>query len=287
MRDSKPSSSAQTVALARAHLHWAAIVDDPWAERMLMPRRRVAARALRRWPLSRYGQSATFSFLAARTRFFDDAVTDAIEGGLRQIAIIGAGYDTRAWRLARPSVRFFELDHPATQQDKQQRAPAGDVVYVPVNLPDDPLEDLLLAAGFAIADPSVFIVEGLTMYLPEAATEEVFAALAAAGAPGSRLAVNFTASGGGSVSPISRLLATAIRTTWSLSGEPTYHWATRANVPPLLARTGWTQTECLTGPAVALRYLSDTAMATSGVNPEAFCVSAHRAAVELSTDDDA
>jgi len=56
--------------------------------------------------------------IAARTRFVDAEVTGAIEAGLRQVVTCGAGYDDRALRFRTSGVRFFELDHPATQADK-------------------------------------------------------------------------------------------------------------------------------------------------------------------------
>lgn len=54
--------------------------------------------------MSRVGRNASFACLAARTRFFDDAVVEALDEGLSQVGVIGAGYDSRAWRLARPGV---------------------------------------------------------------------------------------------------------------------------------------------------------------------------------------
>jgi methyltransferase (TIGR00027 family) len=272
----KPSSSAQTVALVRAHLHEAGIIDDPLAAPMLTPSRRAMARALRRRPLTRWGRNPGFSFLAARTRFFDDAVVDSIDEGTRQVVVVGAGYDTRAWRLARDGVRFFEVDHPATQQDKRARAPAGGPVYVPVDLSEDAIDERLLAAGLEPGDPSVFVVEGLTMYLPETTAEDMFARLATVAGPGSRLAVNFTGSGGGSVAPASRAVSRLMRARWRASGEVTYHWANRGDVSAVLDRTGWTQVEQLTGPKVAARYLAGGPMDVVGVNPDAFCVTARR-----------
>ena len=64
------------------------------------------------------GQGAS---LIARTRFFDDRVLAALSAGIRQVVILGAGYDDRALRFRSPGVRFFELDHPATQADKARR----------------------------------------------------------------------------------------------------------------------------------------------------------------------
>ena len=60
-------------------------------------------------------------YLDARTRFFDRVVVGAIGRGVRQIVVGAAGYDGRAFRYAKPGVRWFEVDHPATQRDKQER----------------------------------------------------------------------------------------------------------------------------------------------------------------------
>jgi len=183
VRDAKPSSSAQTVTLVRAHLTWVGVLDDPWAETMLRPRWRVMGHAMRRWPLTRYARSAAFSFLAARTLFFDDTVTGALDAGVHQVAVIGAGYDSRAWRLARPSVRCFEVDHPATQRDKRLRAPGGGPTYVAADLSRDSLAQVLPTAGFEPGVASVFVVEGLTMYLPERTVIAMLSTLAELSGP--------------------------------------------------------------------------------------------------------
>jgi methyltransferase (TIGR00027 family) len=276
MRDSKASSSAATVTLARAHVHRLKLIDDPYAEAMVSPRHKLTLYALQRWPLSAYGRSATFSFLAARTMFFDEAVQHAIRDGIRQVVILGAGFDARAWRLQEPGVRFFEIDHPATQHEKRRRAPTGgDVTYVPADLRHDGLAKTLQEAGLSANQRSVFIAEGLTMYFTAPETKRMFAELAAVAPAESRLAANFVGAGGGSVT--FRTVAKVIRARWRMSGEPMYHWATRDDVSNLLVAAGWKQNECLSGPAVATRYLSSTSMTVSGINPESFCVSAIRA----------
>jgi methyltransferase (TIGR00027 family) len=276
VREGKSSASAQTVATVRAHLTWMGIVDDPFAESMLRPRARLMARALRRWPGNRYAHSATFSFLAARTRFFDEEITRALDDGIDQVGIIGAGYDTRAWRLARAGVDFFEVDHPATQRDKQLRAPIRGPRYVPVDLSDRGLAENLVSAGCRAGAASVFILEGLTMYLSEDAVERTLSALAEFSGPGSRIAANFTISGGGSVSPISRATAKLIRAGWALSGEQTHRWLQDNDVAGLLKRTGWTEQANVPGPTLAERYLTDTELPMTGVNSGVFCISASR-----------
>jgi methyltransferase (TIGR00027 family) len=234
--------------------------------------------ALQRWPFSRYGRSATFSFLAARTLFFDGAVRDAITDGIHQVVILGAGYDARAWRLQHLGVRFFEVDHPATQREKQRRAPGGgDVTFIPADFRHDGVARLLRRGGLSDAR-TVVIAEGLTMYLTHNETEKLFAEMAAVSPAGSRLAANFVDPGGGSVGALSRAVAKVMRARWRLSGETMYHWATPETVRDLLAAAGWRQSESITGPEVVKRHLSHTSMATSGLNPAAFCVFATRGA---------
>lgn len=220
MQGSRPSSSAQTVTLARAHLTWLGVVEDPFARSLLPWRLSVLEALLRRRPFTRLGRTPTLSFLAARTQFFDDAVREALEEGASQVLIVGAGYDSRAWRLARNGVPFFEVDHSATQADKRSRAPSCGPTYVPADLRDETLIEELHSHGFDSAVRTIFVVEGLTMYLDEGTVARLLADLAILGVAGSRLAVNFTVSGGGSVAPMSRMAAKVIRTTWRARGEP-------------------------------------------------------------------
>ena len=58
-------------------------------------------------------------YLRARTAFFDRVVVGALERGVTQVVVVGAGYDGRALRYAKPGVRWFEVDHPATHADKR------------------------------------------------------------------------------------------------------------------------------------------------------------------------
>jgi methyltransferase (TIGR00027 family) len=173
-------------------------------------------------------------------------------------------------------VDFFEVDHPATQQDKRLRAPIGGPRYVPVDLNHGGLAQQLVSAGFRPGAASVFILEGLTMYLSEDAVRTTLAALADVSGPGSRIAANFTISGGGSVSPISRATAKVIRASWALSGEQTHRWLKDNDVSALLTRTGWTEQANLPGPILAERYLTDTGLPTTGVNSGVFCITASR-----------
>ncbi len=78
-------------------------------------------------------------YLRVRTSFFDRVVLNALERGTIQVAAIGAGYDGRALRYAKPGVRWFEVDHPVTQRDKRQRLqrlaiPAPELTFVAADL---------------------------------------------------------------------------------------------------------------------------------------------------------
>jgi methyltransferase (TIGR00027 family) len=277
VKNARPSSSAQTVALARAHLNWIGVLDDPWAETMLRPPWAAVHRVLRQPLISRLGRNRSFAYLAARTRFYDAMVAGALDAGVRQVAVIGAGYDSRAWRLGRPGVEFFELDHPATQADKGQRAPAGGPRYIPAELGTEPLGPLLARAGFATGQATVFTVEGLTMYLTEAQVVALLQTLRDVGGVGSRLAVNFGVGFEGAESRRGRAKSRAGRGLLALGRESTKFTLAPDEAPRLLADTGWRTEALLVGPELAKRYLAGTDLPVERLNPKAFVVSAHRA----------
>jgi methyltransferase (TIGR00027 family) len=173
------SASAQHVALVRADLHRRGVIDDPYAHGMLRAPWRLAARLAARAPAARVRSDRALAFLAARTLLIDAAVTTALDDGITQVVTIGAGYDSRPWRLARPGIRFVELDHPTTQADKRRRAPTGPgPAYAPLEVGTDPLAPALERTGWDTAAPGVAVVEGLTMYLDEAVVAELLVALA-------------------------------------------------------------------------------------------------------------
>src|SRR3954469_24904195 len=107
-----------------------AVIDDPLARRMLGPAVGTAYQLVRRWPDRVPTLSVTLAGLAARVLWHDQQVAQALSSGIDQVAVVGAGYDSRSWRLRRRSVEFFELDHPATQAVKVRRAPPDGPTYV-------------------------------------------------------------------------------------------------------------------------------------------------------------
>ena len=113
----------------------------------------------------------------ARKDFIEDAVGRSIKKGCRRVVVLGAGYDTLTWRLHRkhPEVSFVELDHPATQARKKRRLKGGENLrYLPLDL-----GQCLPSTCFSKDDENtVFVVEGLTMYLPGDRVRELLSDLA-------------------------------------------------------------------------------------------------------------
>ena len=133
-----------------------------------------------------------------RTRFIEERLEQAIRDGASQLVILGAGFDTRAYRLTEllTNARVFEVDQPATQEHKKRRVrEAGieippNLTYVAVDFRHDKLADVLAAAGYDSTKKTFFIWEGVTMYLPEASVEETLRWVAAQ-APGSTIIFDF------------------------------------------------------------------------------------------------
>lgn len=133
---------------------------------------------------------------ALRKRWLEDAARRAVASGVRRVVVVGAGYDPLAANLAPelPHVRFVELDHPATQAPKR-RALASLGLLERVELLAVDLERTTLADALGARPdrelPTLFVAEGLLMYLPAAAVGRFFQDLHVAAGPGSLAAFSF------------------------------------------------------------------------------------------------
>jgi methyltransferase (TIGR00027 family) len=253
----KPSASAQQVALVRAHLTWRGVLEDTYAQSMLRPPWRELARLSRSGAFAWAGRNSMFGYLAARTAFYDQAIRDALDRGASQVVIVGAGYDSRAWRLARSGVRFFEVDHPATQADKRARAPAGGATFVAVDLDREGPEGPLRRSGFSDTETAIYVVEGLIIYLAPERVRHLFTALSELGGAHSSLVTNF---GIAAERSAHTARAVASRALIALRGEPVKFRLAPHDAPGFLAETGWTVDTELTGPELAERYLAGTGL---------------------------
>jgi len=134
-------------------------------------------------------------YMAVRTAFFDQFFLDATRAGVRQVAILAAGLDSRSCRLPWPDgVTVYELDLPQVLEFKSRTLresgarPTCNLVNVPVDLRHD-WPAALQQAGFDTSAPSAWSVEGLLMYLPAEAQDLLFTRIQGLTAPGSRVGV--------------------------------------------------------------------------------------------------
>lgn len=123
----------------------------------------------------------TPGMLFCRTRFIDDALTAWLDGGKQQVVCLGAGNDSRAYRI--PGIthtQYFEVDLPIPQALKREhmQKTLGDiplhVAYTAVDFNTQDLAVELVKDGFRLETPTFFIMEGVTQYISEQAVENIF-----------------------------------------------------------------------------------------------------------------
>ncbi len=136
-------------------------------------------------------------YLAARTMFFDRVVVGTLDRGATQAVIVGAGYDGRAFRYAKPGVSWFEVDHPDTQRDKRARIErlgidAEHVRFVAADFAHDDVAAALQMGGFDPSASTVFICEGVAVYLDRPVLVTLLRAIRSVAASSSRLAISLS-----------------------------------------------------------------------------------------------
>ena len=120
------------------------------------------------------------AFFVMRSRFAEDALAAAVSEGVRQYVVLGAGFDTFAYRNPFPELRVFEVDHPDTQAIKRQRLADGGIeipsslTFVPIDFTTTKLDDALRAAGFDETKPGFFSWLGVVPYLERPAIDANF-----------------------------------------------------------------------------------------------------------------
>lgn len=127
----------------------------------------------------RFFSKGIYEYVIARTKYFDAAFTAALEQGFDQIVIFGAGFDSRALRFSdlNRGTTIFELDAPITQQEKLKAYQSKkfsipkNLIFVPIDFNKERLEDKIGKAGFVAGKKTLFMLEGVTMYLSKDAVE--------------------------------------------------------------------------------------------------------------------
>lgn len=266
MIPSRPSTTAEHVALRRAAhqlIDRPLVLEDPFALQILGEELRDKLEG----SLASYEQTTIVrrrrAFLVARSRFADERLTAALQRGVRQYAVLGAGLDTSVYRVPPqvPPLRMFEVDYPATQAWKQERLsaagialPAG-LTFAPIDFTQATVTEGLSAAGFDFGAPAFVSWLGVTMYLTESVVLETLRALAALPA-GSEVVFDYVEPRS-SMNLLHRLLRRRQMARLAKAGEP---WLSAFEPRPLavqLRALGYTGVEDLGSNELNSRYFSN------------------------------
>jgi methyltransferase (TIGR00027 family) len=143
--------------------------------------------------------TGVFYYVNARTHHMDNLLKQALDDGATQVVILGAGFDSRAYRFHEqyPEVRFFEVDLPATSQDKQNRVETilnsrpEWVSYVPIDFNTQTLDEVLAKADFSRNKKTFYVWEGVTYFISESGVDNTLRFIAENSAPGSQLVFDY------------------------------------------------------------------------------------------------
>lgn len=204
------SRTAALVALYRAiessRSATTRLFEDPFAPAFLGWRFRWALHVSRLpvvgaalpWSLIDGHWSGPRGTVAVRTRYIDDVLSEALRRGVDQIVILGAGFDSRAYRIRGiEQTRVFEVDHPATQAKKKDVVTRRlgslppHVTLVPIDFTTDTLDTVMPGAGYRREAKTFFICEGVTHYLSAPAVDAVFRYVARSAAFGSQMVFTY------------------------------------------------------------------------------------------------
>ncbi len=264
----RPSKTAELAAVIRAlHLRRASppLFEDDLAERMCGPFwRQVASKRALSWLvvdllMRRLVPIAPVVF--TRARYGEDRAQVAVDRGIDQYVIIGAGYETFAMRRTDLMTRLtvFELDQPGTQETKRRRmreagiAEPDGVRYVAADLNVETLHGALERAGFDAARPALFSWFGVTYYLGRDAIGETLRSIAARMAPGSSVMFDYLADDA-STPVASQGLRKRCSDFVSRRGEPWISSFSPKEMSDFLVETGYSEIENLEPDKVGPRY---------------------------------
>jgi len=185
--------------------------------------------------------------IVARVRFFDDFVKKSIDEGIEQLVILGAGYDSRAYRIeGLKKIKTFEVDHPATQNIKMEKirmifgSLPDHVVYVPSDLETENFGQKLINMGYDRHIKTLFLMEGLLMYLQPEVVDEILSFIVKNSGKNSSILFDYFPQS--AVDGSSKLEAGRnIRNQVSQLGEPFKFGIKEGTVDTFLTQRGFTQ----------------------------------------------
>lgn len=187
---------------------------------------------------------AFITYVGVRSRFFDEFLSAAARSGIRQVVILAAGLDTRAFRLEWPDgLVVYEVDVPRVLEFKDRVLAASGAASsarrtVAMNLRED-WPAAIRAAGFSAVAPTAWLAEGLLQYLDDEAKASLLAAVTEISAPGSEIAIEHSPAGVSSLRTYAALQA-AIDSR-GVQFDPAEIWRGEHHEDPIarLANLGW------------------------------------------------
>ena len=245
MKHGRASKTALRVAIRRAAhqlVEEPKVLDDPIAVRLLGS---GFARDLER---ASHKVARDFrAFMAARSRYVEDQLKEAVSKGVEQYVVLGAGLDTFAYRNPFPSLRVFEVDFPATQEWKRLMlaeaaiALPTNLVFVPLDFEHKTLAEGLSDAGFDAARPAFFGWLGVVPYLTLEAFRATIGTIADM-ASGSVVSFDY-AFPPETLSPPRRLVFDALSARVAAAGEPFQLFFSPEELEAELRRMGFRRIE--------------------------------------------
>lgn len=271
-RSKSSSTTAVLVAVIRAvHLrfHETHIFEDSYALQMLPPFwHAVASHRFLKWLVGDVILGVyrpVYPAVVLRARYTEDQLLKAMDEGVNQYVILGAGFDTFTLRHQNIADRLqvFEVDHPATQEVKRQRmlkangSLPSNLTFVPVDFETDQLDEELSKAGFDSQTPAFFSWLGVTYYLTQEAIRDTLERVASMSAPGTRLVFDFKIAKH-MMSPDWSTLAEKMEGFVARRGEPMLSDFTPQSLNDLMSRYGYTEVEMMPPEEQRERYLGES-----------------------------
>jgi methyltransferase (TIGR00027 family) len=261
MKTGRASKTALRVAIRRAAhqlIDRPTVLDDPIAVRLIG---QGYARDMER---AMHKVARDFRcYIAARSRYVEDRLADAVASGVTQYVVLGAGLDTFAYRNPFAALHVFEVDFPATQEWKRTLLTEA-VIELPANLTFVPLdfEHQTLAEGLAKADfdnrlPAFFGWLGVAPYLTLEAFRATLGVMAQLPA-GSAVSFDY-ASSPKTLSPERRKVFDGLSKRVAAAGEPFRLFLLPEEMEQELHRAGFQRIEQVDSDGLNVRYFKDRA----------------------------
>ena len=204
------------------------------------------------------------AYILARHRVMDDALLAALDNGVEQLVLLGAGYDTRAWRFSDQlaNTRVFAVDHPSTGERKARivakhpdEFPDVGVIRVAIDFQTQSLKTRLLEAGFEPGKRTFVVWEGVSMYLTREAVKATLSTVRELCGPGSELVMDYwyMVDAPDVVSTILRMSPHLLH----FVGEPVTFGIHPEDVGSFVERLGYEPRDIATATDLEQRYVND------------------------------